>query len=527
MKTLKKWMNEQNRQSSIVALCIMLICIGTQQMQVTKWDWGIYEVARDSLGIFMAIILFTHYKKEDFIKYKIPYIAWTVLAVILSAIFVPIAMVERYYFEKGSNIILAIGITLMGYCIIHTFITFFIEKRRPRFYLPLFLIWITMMAWMICSESEYLWPECYFVLFLCYFLTEQTPTQHTNVMKGIVNGLVLGFIVIQGHAILVRPYDIIRYEGNFCNPNHNCLFLCFCLAGILAKIIYLAKENQTKLRKKYFLLAGICYSFIFMTMSRSGYLAMAAITIFFLIAYCNVTGKKIFIRTGLILVSLFIATMPLTYIAVRYVSAIHPYTQLWFADGYYGRVHHWEPWDSDKYVDIEEFADAFLGRFQNLADSDVSSIAETESKISESFSGFEGDNIPALTTEAEYNNPYVVRYTIYKWYLTHLSLRGMPYDEQGFQLYEGHWIQDTHNIYLDYGINFGWPAMILFIIFVWWGIVRLTRQGLRTSNPEKWAALLIILTPPIFGMFEFAWGAGMIYTVAFYLAFREIILADK
>ena len=145
-------------------------------------------------------------------------------------------------------------------------------------------------------------------------------------------------------------------------------------------------------------------------------------------------------------------------------------------------------------------------------------------------SGFEvhgvGKNlskIPALTpTEA--GNSLIVRYTIYKWYATHLSWRGMPYEDQGFQMTEAHWIQDTHNIYLDYGINYGFPVMILFAIFIWWGIGRLVRTGLAGGDCETRACLFITVIPPIFGLFEYSWGAGMLSTVAFYLAFKEMFV---
>ena len=100
----------------------------------------------------------------------------------------------------------------------------------------------------------------------------------------------------------------------------------------------------------------------------------------------------------------------------------------------------------------------------------------------------------------------------------------MPYDEQGFQLTEGYWVQSAHDIYLDYGINFGIPVMILFTVFIWYGIGRLIYNSCKQINVTKMSCLLITLVPPIFGLFEFAWGSGMLYTIAFYLCFSEMLL---
>ncbi len=67
--------NKMQRLVTAVYLCI--VCIGIQRIQTEKWGSGIIEAFRDSLGILMAAILFTHYKWSDFTKYKVPYLVWT------------------------------------------------------------------------------------------------------------------------------------------------------------------------------------------------------------------------------------------------------------------------------------------------------------------------------------------------------------------------------------------------------------------------------------------------------------------
>ena len=523
----------------MTALCLCIVCIGTQRIQTEKWDSGIIDGFRDSLGILMAAILFTHYKWSDFLKYRLPYLIWTGVGLVACAVAVPIAISKRLDYLAADTVIIAVGCFLMGYCVIHTAISFFVEKRRPMFYVPLAVIWIVMLLWMIFSKSEYVWPECYFVLFLCYYLTEQTPEQRRNVTLGILDGIILGFIIVQSHSLLCRPYDVVRYKGNFCNPNHNCVFLCFCLAAILSKLLFLAKEEGRRLvRIFYFLLAEACYAFIFMTVCRSGYLTVFVMTVFFLIAYCRIRGKMVFFRMGALLVAVFIAVLPATYLAVRYVPTIHPHVVFYFQEGYDPDllVHSWDKRDSEKYVTFQRLLSCVFGRFQGtlldyetfrgreqgaIRTRQVMLLASNGARLSAAFLT-DANKIPALDAE-QAGDAFLVRYTIYKWYVDHLSLRGMPYDEQGFQLTEKHWIQDTHNIYLDYGINFGWPAMLLFIVFIWWGIGRLTKKGWKGRDPESFAYLLIALVPPIFGLFEFAWGAGTLYTVAFYLAFRKMM----
>ncbi len=541
--TLKsKKLNSSTIQRIIVAFCLFAVCVGTQQIQTVKWDTGIIEFSRDCFGVLMALILFTHYKWSDFVKYKLPYLIWTGFGLTVGTAVTCYVVSKRFSYLFADTIIIALGIFLMGYCVIHTIISFFIEKKRPKLYMPLFIIWTVMMILMIFSRSEYLWPECYFVLFLCYYLTDRTQEQRRNVTLGIIDGIILGFIVIQAHSLLFRPYDIVRYMGNFCNPNHNCVFLCFCLAAILSKILFLKKEKAKKPIIIFFLLlAEACYSFIFMTISRSGYLATFFITIVFLILYCRTVSKKIFFRMGILLSSLFIVIMPLTYLAVRYIPTIHPHVLFYFQEGYSeDRVHSWDPRNSEKFISFEEMIQTALGRFKETENNynqlfgqqpnpevlliRTASVSPTLPRevILQAGETLASNKIPAL--DGEGNNAFVVRYTIYKWYWDHLSLLGMPYDEQGFQLTADHWIQDTHNIYLDYGINFGIPVMILFTVFIWYGIGRLIYNSCKQINVTKMSCLLITLVPPIFGLFEFAWGSGMLYTIAFYLCFSEMLL---
>lgn len=548
MNFFKTKLTKDNIQNVVVALGFFAVCVATQQMQTVAWNTGIIEFSRDILGVVMALILMTHYKWSDILKHRIPYIIWSVLGLVLCIIFTPRAIAEREEYLTADTIIIAAGIFLMGYCLIYTGINILINKYRPKFYLPLFVIWIVMLILMIFSKSDYWWPECYFILFLSYYLTEQTPEQRTNAVKGMINGIILAFVAIQAHSLLFRPYDIVRYMGNFCNPSNTAIFLCICLSAIFAKILFLTKENGSKVIKVIcFLLAGTCYSFICMTVSRSGYLTVFVTTIFFLLAYCKVTEKKVFVKMGALLVLLFVTLMPMTYLAVRYIPTIHPHVLFYYQEGYSEeRVHSWDERNSPKYVSFSELMDVVLGRFgamlprQDDLSEEKTTEAELISQPIESANVNPSDavlsedetsadkpetdprKIPVLSEE-EGKNPLTVRYTIYKWFFTHMTLRGMPYDEQGFQLLENYWVQHAHNIFLDYGINFGYPVMILYIVFIWWGIGRLVKYGIRTKSTEKLSCLLIALVPVVFGLFEYAWGAGMISTVALYWTFKEMI----
>ena len=554
MKCLVK-IGIKNRHRLTVTICFFMVCIGTQQIQTVAWNTGLIEAFRSLTGVLMALVMLSGYRWQSFAAHMWPYIVWSISGTALSIMLVPIALIRRLDFLAADTVIIALAILLLGYCVIHTVIDLFVERNLPLLYRPLFVLWMVMMLWMIFSRSDYLWPECYFVIFLCYYLTAQTAENRRAATWGMVDGIILGFMAIQAHSLLCRPYDRVRYYGNFCNQNHNAMFLCLCLSAILAKILYVTRQEGKQFVKcLYFLLVGTCYSFICMTVCRSAYIAVFIVTILFLAAYCRFSERKVFLKTGVLLVLIFMVSFPTTYLAVRYIPTVHPHVLFYYQEGYSeDRVHSWDPRDSEKYVSFIQLLQTILNRFsptQTVYEEMINPEAgmETDTRLLAVSSHMgsslrnllctaKADNAaksdrsdedailrrqPALTQE-ESQSSFVVRYTIYKWYFDHLTLRGMPYDEQGFQLTERHWIQDTHNIYLDYGINFGWPAMILFAIFIWWGIGRLTICVWRKRDAEKMGCLLIAIVPPVFGLFEFSWGTGLLSTVAFYYSFKEML----
>ena len=53
------------------------------------------------------------------------------------------------------------------------------------------------------------------------------------------------------------------------------------------------------------------------------------------------------------------------------------------------------------------------------------------------------------------------------------------------------------------------------------------KRGMQKQDEVKLACLFIVLIPPVFGMLELAWGAGLISSVALYLTFKEMLGGDE
>ena len=96
-------------------------------------------------------------------------------------------------------------------------------------------------------------------------------------------------------------------------------------------------------------------------------------------------------------------------------------------------------------------------------------------------------------------------------------------DEQGFQMFSWYWIGHAHNIYLQYGTDFGIIAMILFMALILWFIVCCVRRIMKECKEQDVGYLLFLLVPVVFGLLEYSWGVGSITILLLFIAWRKVV----
>ena len=104
-----------------------------------------------------------------------------------------------------------------------------------------------------------------------------------------------------------------------------------------------------------------------------------------------------------------------------------------------------------------------------------------------------------------------------------MNFRGHPDSEQGFQILPDHRIGHAHNIYLQWGVDFGIPAMLLFIVLVIWSAANLIRYFYAQKSEQPAAYLLFLLVPAVFGLLEYCWGAGSLTITLMFVIWRRMI----
>ena len=125
--------------------------------------------------------------------------------------------------------------------------------------------------------------------------------------------------------------------------------------------------------------------------------------------------------------------------------------------------------------------------------------------------------------ESVRDNSFIIRKIIYQHYLERLNLWGHTPEEQGFLFYEGFYVGHAHNIFLQFGTDFGIPVMLLLITIVVVGLIKLWKGFVASTQIKDISYLLFLIVPIGFGMLEYSWGVGSIGTLLLFITIGKVI----
>lgn len=505
---------------------------------------------RNYTGVVFAILILTAYKAKDFLK--IPYGVWVVLFFVARPFLIDLLSKRDILLPRVESTVWNIGI--YGIILIRMFYLYVIEKEKPKMNWPFFGIWIAMMLFMVFSVNDGTWYYWFFLIFGIFYLTNYSQKQLNCLFSGMVEGLILGFILIQWQACLYRPYDELRYEGLYANGNINALFYTVSYLAVLGKwYLMKLKRRPIIMIVPCVLLGGAIWALAVFTMCRNALITMAIMTVLF-IAFQFISRKKkrfleLITNTGLILVAIWLMFEP-TYNLVRYLPAYTNSPIYFVGENPEIKVQLDEAFDSEKYTEYDEMMEEAFGRFSELIESlggNVNKIgnmllptlqvnaSETVEEVKENSFPEELRGLapmyPMLTEKEDWSNSVKVRMAIYEYYWKHLNLKGHTATEHGVWVSSYYNAPHAHNIWLQFTFDHGWIVGILFaaslactIFTVVKGLIT-RRQGTVYYRLFIVSEILIIILA--FAMFEMSWVYGQIPLTLLFIAFRVMCHKDE
>lgn len=392
-------------------------------------------------------------------------------------------------------------------------------------------IWIAMTVLMTCSRSGRVWPIWFLAMFGIFYMTSYDLNDREAFMDGMIDGTIISFFLLQTFAYGFRPYDVVRYIGAFNNSNITALHYLVVYVMVLFKL-HLLHLREAKKGWKLFYFIGACglLGFMFLTMGRTAWATAFLLTILYGILVIRQIWRKKwravlgrFMALGVTAILLF----PVVFGTVRWLPTIlhHP---IWFLDEYsVDKVHSFDPADSWKYIEWDEFMETVLGRIWGTFQ--VSGIRDPFLLTAQAAENGNEDDAIELVGPEGMDTSLNIRLSIYRAYLKDLNLLGHNQYEGHYQFEEMDYMAwHAQNVWLQIAYYFGIPTGILFLVLTVL-LLRKHYRGMR-EHPDNGYGIIPFFICVLFfcyGTMEVVWNTGQLVLALFFLVQHPLFYGNS
>jgi len=519
----------------LYVICFMLLNL-VEWLKGTQGG-GIWLIGVNFTGVIMMGIILSGWPVKELINKSNG-----IFTVLCGA---GLAGVYLYWHDKtGYQIITAyllvvVDIWLMGILVLHLLGKlkkgeFSVQNCRIGL---LGVLWLVFSVISVLSASDKVWPIWFFLMFGLFYLTDLKEDMKT-LTDSMLTGTLLSFVLIQGFAFGLRPYDEIRYKGAFSNCNMTALYYLIIYCMILIKVHFM---KCTKEGKKYQIVlwlaaAGVMLAFQFLTLCRTAWMSSALLTAVYALCVMRRIRKETWFRIvgqcALILVCA-VLSFPAVFAGARWLPTIL-HRPVWFEGEWsVNKVHSFDPADSEKYVEMDEFLHTAFDRFYQI----LELLEAHDPLVMKVHAAQEGGGNGGLLimakpegTPSDHNAPILkgnkewtsaeIRAAIYKIYWENLNLTGHTAAEGHYQITDNYHAWHAQNLWLQATHDFGIPAGILLIIMTLLILGRLLIGFAKRTIDSYYGVIPLLFTVLFFsfGVMEIVWNAGQLVLFLFFFA---------
>ena len=412
-----------------------------------------------------------------------------------------------------------------------------------------YLLFLTVLfLFLIILRNTRWWTVVFVLCFTLFYIRFYHWKGRRGWLITLCRGVCLQFICMVIFCLLHRyfmSFLYTRYSMDFHTVTITAVYLTMVEAAAL--VLFLGKWQQTMgcsfkerlaILWKEALLLGVASSYLLMTMSRTGVMAVAVVAVVLLAAILVMQKKTRVLTSMAAMIGVTVLTFPVIFTGQRILPVVVGEPKLFEIESYPDEVMRGSHWDSMYYICLERFSQVFgtkmfglpEGSYDFYGDS-IASVAEeaaeentvtedtfsTESNTAADDTAADGNSTEesaaeiqnAETSDQQEEGDYTNgRLSIYHSYLEQMNLWG--HDGMGAVLEDGSIAMHAHNVFLqvafDHGIIAGiWFALFLLLTFLQACLYykRCLRAG-RLSEAEKQSALLPLAAVTAFG------AAGMV-----------------
>ena len=419
------------------------------------------------------------------------------------------------------------------------------EKVTAKLCYPYAILVAAWMILMVVYRNGREWIVLMAVMFVVFYYCMWRWNRRSELLRVFCNGIILNFIYMVGFCLLHRPY--LRFRHNrFGMGFHTVTMTGYYLAMVLAAIVIRLFIQYGKTKRwidcwKELSLLGIANAYLFMTLSRTGYISAFFVQIFVLVWMSLVWNKKkivgILTSAGIML-GVSILAFPMVFTAQRIVPAIAN-------DPIYSEIEVWEyviekgdRKDSELYIDITAFIKVTGNKLFGIDTGNIS-ISKIEDKIQDELQVWEEktdlvyvkDDSYMVASEAEqFEEQEDIsngRFEIFTSYIEHWNVTG--HEDMGVPLPDGSIAVHAHNTYLqmihDNGLITGAVFVILGVVSFFVAMIRYSKENRRDSYLTLTVA--IIMAFAIAGLVEWIFQVNNFFGIALLVVITPLLFQDK
>ncbi len=518
---------KHNSKRWIYMLCFVALMLidWTRGSQVgSTWAWTV-----NMQGIVVGVILLTTYRLQEFRKFG--YLIYSIVCAVALPLSYQWWMVHQEAIYRDKLLTAVLNVWVLGIFVFKLCVEIHAEGIRNRIRITgLQVIGGLMLLWMAISVNEDVWPIWYLVMFFLLSQMRMSKAQKQMLADGMIDGILVSFFILQGLAFGFRPFDAptYRYSGMYANCNMNGLFYCIVLCAFLVRLYQLRKKQAHKVWLMLcFVFAGVMYGFIALTISMTAALAAVVIGILFVL----VVDRKLLqwsrgraLRTVAGLLVIIVVSVPVDYLAVRYLPTIlhHP---IWY-EGEYSeeKVHSFDPWDSEKYVSFDEYMNAGFGKvlpYTHVISNRLGLSFEVHAiYIGDTYFSYEDETVLKYSS-------LLGRLATWYYYVVHANIMGHS-NLDGHDIGNGYYMYTWHaqNVFVQFMFYYGIPAAILLVLYIIRSLINSIRQtwgGAETALIPMFLISIFLIV----GLLEAVWYPGQMSLWALFFTPLLLDLKDK
>ena len=502
----KDW---QNYLQSVFFACAIWACCNYMN--------GLYEihhtVAYRQMLIFFALAVLVTYKGKDLFN-------------IVNLVYVIAAAVTGYRYYTGAAAalenpeeakLLALKLTawvgiVAGLVIIGT-IRFLVRGQIRDMSVWYCILVAVFFALIIVYRNTRGWPIYLVCCYGLFYLNMAAWDKKAGLLRNICNGILLHFVAMVVYCLLHRPYmffQYYRYPFIFHTVTMSAVYLALVVCAALVKFLdaYRKRPRLAAVYKELIIL-GVSSVYLLLTLSRTGYLAIAVTAVVMIPTMCfslKNRWRSMLQSIGMIVLAAVVC-FPVTFTAQRMIPAVTARPIMFEIEELPGEIVHGRDMDSYYYITIQRFIQVFQMKILGIPEeeslraiymvSDAKEEMQSNSLLMETeailLASAEDVAVDIETPEeSEEDDSYTNgRLEIFKVYYSNLNKSG--HDDMGIMEPNGHFNVHAHNIYLQVAYDHGIYVGIVFIILGAGTLVQAAVYYHRRKDERECAALPLAL----------------------------------